>query len=441
MAPAVRGGEMRPWPGWARRYTRSGARGARQRPGGCPRTRPGDGHAGASLHPPAGGAVGNAMEGQHDGGLLLATREDTRPARRSWAWMMSGASLASSCDGCPEAAQVRLGPHVNRLQEAPGQPARGDKDAGPTMVTSGPPARPATSSATLTVRSTGPPRSWVSRKTTFMADRPCRLARPLIAPRGPRTLRPPAMAARNVASEKSSTKLRGNTQWLGRWPPPAGTGRHRGGEPGRGDRGHHRIVDQARRIGKGGHRRAQQVLEVFLAAPDFAFQLTRATCPQIGMGTAVRTDGDTGGGHLQQLGRASYTRVGRADGWGRRGSPAGDGWLSGPSALAWLSAQASSKVRTTRRVRAGAASARSVLAWPMVITGNRCRRSARISIWRAKSAGGTASRPPSTSTRCHPRTATAGPAGSGQWERSRTVAATAGLTGAPRAPAFPSRGG
>ena len=39
------------------------------------------------------------------------------------------------------------------------------------MITSGLFARPASSMAKLVVRSAGPPRSWVSRKTTFMTDR------------------------------------------------------------------------------------------------------------------------------------------------------------------------------------------------------------------------------------------------------------------------------
>src|SRR5918994_4999468 len=90
-------------------------------------------------------------------------------ARRSWAWTRSGASAASTRrSSVAPRWSVLDRTHVGRSIE-PTAPAL-VTGAGPTTTTSGPADRPANSLPSETVRSTGPPRSWVSTKATFIVS-------------------------------------------------------------------------------------------------------------------------------------------------------------------------------------------------------------------------------------------------------------------------------
>ena len=162
--------------------------------------------------------------------------------------------------------------------------------------------RPASSLARLVVRSTGPPRSWVSSKATFRAAHRTPRARLFTALSGPRMFSPPAIAAKKVASEKFSTKLRGirsapvakaNAASRDGWSQLTCSRRpRRRPAPGR----------WSARSGKRKRSRAwPEILEVLFTAPDLAFQLTGTARSQIRVGTAVCADRHAAVVHLQQL--------------------------------------------------------------------------------------------------------------------------------------------
>ena len=177
--------------------------------GGCRRTRPADGHAGGRPSPTGRRRCQEHHERSSRPGS--SSRPRVRPPGQP-VDPGHGRCRAPARPAAWRRRRSRGDPLLDRTcavrSRLQGLPAL-ETGAGPTMVTSGPPGRPASSSARLTVRSTGPPLSWVSRKTTFTTCRRARRDRRLIASSGPRTLRPPPTAARKVASEKSSTKLRG----------------------------------------------------------------------------------------------------------------------------------------------------------------------------------------------------------------------------------------